>query len=115
MLTYCLLDEAWGAKPRHTSNQDCSWDKEKVNEPQVKPINKPSVEHFESDMIDCDSVIEHIKNCKKCYNKITSSQRPMILDNLREIVNDNKDLIVLILMGISIVLFFNLINNLTKD
>ena len=119
MLTYCLLDEAWGAKPRYTTNQSC--DLENSEEKSLK--KETNIESFEdtekpfeiNSNMNCIEVLEHIKTCNKCYNKIVSSRRPMILDNMREIINDNKDLIVLILIGISIVLFFNLINNLTKD
>jgi len=126
MLTYCLLDEAWGYKPqnesRYTTNQSCSTDLEnskehsKESNNQSKKQSTETIEHFESDiMFDCEAVMEHLKKCKKCYNRISMLHRPMILDNFRDIINDNKDLIVLILIGISIVLFFNLINNLTKD
>ena len=123
MLTYCLLDEAWGHKSqnrsRYTTNQSCPTDLEDSKEQSKEQSKKrltDNIEHFESDMMfDCESVMEHLKKCKKCYNRVSMLHRPMILDNFRDIINDNKDLIVLILIGISIVLFFNLINNLTKD
>jgi hypothetical protein len=37
-----------------------------------------------------------------------------VFGNFEDIINDNKDSIVLILIGLSIILFINLINNITK-
>ena len=41
--------------------------------------------------------------------------RPKLIENFQDIIEDNRDTIVLILIGISILLFFNLINNMTKS
>ncbi len=62
----------------------------------------------------CDAFMNHIKTCRKCYNKMRYQFRSHLVENFQEIVEDNRDTIVLILLGISILLFFNLINNLTK-
>ena len=39
--------------------------------------------------------------------------RPHLIENFQDMIDDNRDTIVLILIGISILLFFNLINNIT--
>ncbi len=62
----------------------------------------------------CDNFMNHIKTCRKCYNKMKYQFRSHLIENFQEIVDDNRDTIVLILLGIFILLFFNLINNLTK-
>jgi|UniRef100_A0A6C0EHD0 hypothetical protein len=62
----------------------------------------------------CDDYIIHIKSCKICQDKIKNYLRPNIIDNLYSSIDNNKDIIVLILIGICILLFFNLIMNITK-
>ncbi len=62
----------------------------------------------------CDNFMNHIKTCRKCYNKMKYQFRSRLVENFQEIVDDNRDTIVLILLGIFILLFFNLINNLSK-
>jgi len=63
----------------------------------------------------CDDFIKHIRSCKRCHNKIKYYFKPKIVENIQNIIEDNKDTIVLILIGISILLFFNLIHNMTKS
>lgn len=67
------------------------------------------------ELVDCDNFLNHIHTCKKCHNKVKNYFKPKIVENIQDIVEDNKDTIVLILIGISILLFFNLINNMTKS
>ena len=62
----------------------------------------------------CDDYIIHIKSCKICQDKIKNYLRPNIIDNLYSTIDNNKDIIILILIGICILLFFNLIMNITK-
>ena len=84
-----------------------------TSQPTGQPIiYKPSI-HDET-QYDCEKVMQHIQHCKSCYNKCRTHFRPHLIENVNNILNDNKDVIVLILIGISILLFFNLINNLTK-
>jgi uncharacterized membrane protein YraQ (UPF0718 family) len=64
--------------------------------------------------INCNNVFEHIRKCKKCYKKMKSMMKSKLLTNFENMIQENKDIIVTILIGISIVLFFNLINNITK-
>ena len=63
---------------------------------------------------DCDLLLEHIKSCPKCYNKIKSEFSPKIIEYYHNILSNNKDIITLILIGLFIILFFKLINNITK-
>jgi hypothetical protein len=60
----------------------------------------------------CDDFIKHLNVCKKCQFAIRNKYRPKILENFTNIIETNKDIIVLILIGISILLFFNLIYSL---
>jgi hypothetical protein len=135
-MQYCLLDEAWAAPDKITnqyknhmkSNQSCDNVSQDVQY-LAKNNSDNTVEKFtqdddesaytisykkESHISECERLLHHIKNCKDCSSKLRINNRPMILDNISELVNDNRDVIVLILMGIFIMLFFNLINNITK-
>jgi hypothetical protein len=40
--------------------------------------------------------------------------KPKIIEKMNDMIEDNKDIIVLILIGLSILLFLNMINNITK-
>ena len=76
---------------------------------------KSNIDFKNDNLISCDNVILHIKNCISCQQKLQNYIRPNIVDSLYTIIEKNKDIIVLILIGISILLFFNLIINLTKN
>jgi hypothetical protein len=83
-----------------------------------KTINKvkhvDSYDNYHKEINSCEDYMVHIKSCRKCYNRIRHQFRPQIIENFQDIIEDNRDIIVLILIGISILLFFNLINNITK-
>ena len=72
-------------------------------------------DHHLDELYDCDSFLNHVRNCRKCHNKMRTFFKPKIIENFQDIIEDNRDTIVLILIGISILLFFNLINNMTKS
>jgi hypothetical protein len=65
--------------------------------------------------LDCNSFIAHFRKCEKCQNRIRNEIKPNLLISIKKIIDNNNDIIVLILAGLSILLFFNLINNLTKN
>lgn len=81
---------------------------------QTKKILSKNDDHHLDELYDCDSFINHIRNCRKCHSKMRNYFKPKLVENFQDIIEDNRDTIVLILIGISILLFFNLINNMTK-
>jgi FMN-dependent NADH-azoreductase len=81
---------------------------------QTKKILTKNDDHHLDELYDCDSFINHIRNCRKCHSKMRNYFKPKLVENFQDIIEDNRDTIVLILIGISILLFFNLINNMTK-
>lgn len=131
-MNYCSLQDAWGnnhsigkqykkymvAKQDKTieSFTDVEDTKEEFKEEvKEKPIEqKRIVIQKPCSVTDCNDIISHIKHCKKCQKKMKYLFKPKILDNVNEMIDDNKDVIVLILFGISIALFFKLVNNITK-
>lgn len=126
-MTYCLLEDAWGADKitkefeqynlkHNIEEKSCPSDKYETfvnSESKNYKINYSNKTEHTPPLL-CDDIIEHFKNCKECNSKIKKNNL-VILDSMRELINDNRDVIVLILIGISILLFFNLINNLTKN
>jgi hypothetical protein len=128
-MNYCSIEDAWGSGCNSMSNQIDEYinqknptpKKDKINldyeVKKSKNINKlKKIDSYDEDkeINLCDDYLLHIKSCRKCYNKMRNQFRPHIIENFQCIVDDNKDTIVLILVGISILLFFNLINNITK-
>ena len=55
----------------------------------------------------------HINNCNVCQQLLKNQYN--IIDNLCTSVDKHRDIIILILISISIILFLNLLNNLLKN
>ena len=123
-MNYCSIDDAWGKKP-NMFNKYMNKSEDNVEKPVIKNDTIyqdkthyiPKIDHFKniSKNIECENMLYHLKNCKECQFHFRKYMTPKIIDEFQNIVNDNKDIIVLILVGISILLFFNLINNITKN
>jgi hypothetical protein len=99
---------------------------ESIDSSQAKLINQPreklnkmvniyNLDNKIDELNNCDSFILHARNCRKCYNKMKNQFKPQLIEKFQDMIEENRDTIVLILIGISILLFFNLINNITKN
>jgi len=130
-MNYCSIEDAWGKGCNSMSNQIDEYVNHKNIPPKKEKIinldytNKKSgtinkvqkVDNYDEDhqtIYSCDDFMLHMKSCRKCYNMMRNKFKPQILENFQCLLDDNKDTIVIILIGISILLFFNLINNITK-
>lgn len=134
-MNYCTIEDAWGSnKQDQISNQYKNYMIEKnlvdhQSDNKLKHIENfnntiptttqnintlNNIEHID-ELHNCDSFINHIYNCRKCYNKMRNRFKPHMIENFHNIIDDHRDTIVIILIGISILLFFNLINNMTKS
>jgi hypothetical protein len=134
-MNYCSIEDAWG-RENCASNQIREYMTNIKAEPDSNQTNQniklsSSVDYKVESNIDndeqkheieienCGDMIIHIKKCPKCYNRMKEHFRPHfkshIVEKFQDIVDDNRDIIVLILIGTSIVLFFNLINNITTQ
>lgn len=124
-MNYCLIDEAWGytnspsEQYKKYVNSCSNNDTNKVkNEPLLK-INEqfvntdPTIKN--NNEYDCRDFMIHLKSCKRCYNKMKNQFSSHLIEHFNGLIDENKDTIVLILIGISILLFINLINNITKN
>ncbi len=116
-MIYCSLDEAWGKKNNNYENENFR----NIKKKNIK--KKKIIENFTESIkerkslsdIDCKKIMKHIMKCPKCYKKLREKFRPKILCLLKDIVEEYKEMIVLILIGIFIILFFNLISNINKN
>lgn len=137
-MNYCSIEDAWGIS-NCASNQfkeymvnissdnkvqnDLDTNIEHFTEPKPEKIKKEikkrvkvyDLDNRIDELNNCDSFILHVRNCRKCYNRMRNQFKPQLIENFQGIIDENRDTIVLILIGISILLFFNLINNVTKN
>lgn len=137
-MNYCSIEDAWGTSncainqfKEYTDNissdnkvqNDLDTNIEHFTEPKPEKIKKEIKERVKvydldnriDELNNCDSFILHVRNCRKCYNRMRNQFKPRLIENFQGIIDENRDTIVLILIGISILLFFNLINNVTKN
>jgi len=120
-MNYCSLQEAWGQND-YITNQYKKYNSEYNHSDSFN--SEKTLENFSSDenhtdhiekIDNCNDFFLHLKSCKKCQKMIKNKYRPKILETFSEILDDNKDIVVLILVGICIMLFFNLVNSITKN
>ena len=133
-MNFCSIEDAWG--DNKISDQFQKYKSDKVSLDKVgsdKVCSNPQklectvkeskpIEHFTEnnnyEVLTCDKFIKHINQCNHCYNKLYHKfnvpQKNEFINNLHNIINNNKDTVVLILIGIFIVMFFKLVNNITS-
>lgn len=120
-MNYCTIEDAWG-KSNNVSEQ---FKEHMTNTSTFQPIIKESctistknnnlnLNNHMNVYSECQMFMNHIKNCRQCYNKLKFQFRPKIIETFQDLVDENRDIIVIILIGISILLFLNLVNNVTK-
>jgi len=128
-MNYCTIQEAWG-QGNYISNQYKIHDNNRPN------MQKKSIENSENNIIkikepfensyknnknhknnklNCNTFFTHIENCRQCQIKMRDHFKPKILENFEDIIQTNRDIIVLILIGLCFMIFFNMISNITSD
>jgi hypothetical protein len=128
-MNYCTIQEAWG-QGNYISNQYKKHDNNRPNM-QKKSIensennNMKIAEPFENsyknnknkrnNKLNCNNFFTHIENCRHCQIKMRDHFKPKILENFEDIIQTNRDIIVLILIGLCFMIFFNMITNITSD
>lgn len=121
-MNFCSIEDAWGDNKISAQYQKYNNDKNCSDPTKIEcKIENKQVEHFtdkQSNIITCDDIMKHISTCKHCYNKLyykfNIPQKNEFVNNLHNIINNNKDTVVLILIGIFIIMFFKLVNNITS-
>lgn len=118
-MNYCTIQEAWGKNnisnsfKEHMTN--ATEDNEEINNVKYNIEYNETHDFINDCNINCDKFILHIKKCKKCRNKIKKYFKSNINDLIYTLIEENKDIIIIILITIFILLFINLVNNITKN
>lgn len=126
-MNYCSIQEAW-EKTDYITNQYKTYnnrynvsdnpkntlEKFSSNENQKIPKIPKNPKNHIKNINKCDDFLSHLNKCTHCQRLLKNKYRPQILENFSDILDTNKDIVVLILIGICIMLFFNLVNSVTK-
>jgi hypothetical protein len=115
-MNYCSIQDAWGQNDYITNQFNKYNNRYNVSDNPKNTLEKFSSEknHFKN-INNCNDFFLHLNKCKKCQRQVRNKYRPKILENFSNILDTNKDIVVLILVGICIMLFFNLVNSVTKN
>lgn len=121
-MNYCTIEDAWGVNNTKTPELKETFEPIKNESVRNESVKKESVKKEPNKCLEyvkmnnCNNMIDHIKKCHHCYHRIKKYFKPRntfnLTDSAQNIVNNNKDIIVLVLICISIMLFFNLINGI---
>jgi len=63
----------------------------------------------------CSKLITHISKCKKCKRKLRNKFRPKLIEKLEYLFEDYREVFVLILLGISLLVFINLVQSIVSN
>ena len=118
-MNYCSIQDAWGQNDYITNQYQKYNSRYTVSDNPKKTLekfssNKIPKNHFKN-INNCNDFFSHLNKCKQCQRLVRNKYRPKILENFSNILDTNKDIVVLILVGICIMLFFNLVNSVTKN
>jgi uncharacterized membrane-anchored protein YjiN (DUF445 family) len=126
-MLYCSIEEAWGnytqEKEVINQNNNNQTDNNQTdnNHQNNKKVIKNLIENFTESITEeklsdenCSKIIKHVMKCKKCQKKLKEMLTPKLISILKNLLEDYRDLFVLLLVGISILLFFNLVSNISN-
>jgi len=120
-MNYCTIQEAWGQE-NYISNHYKNPEKKPIENFENSENNIKKNESFQNlkresknIKLNCNKFFTHIKNCRQCQIKLRDEFRPKILENFEDIIQTNRDIIVLILVGLCFMIFFNMISNITSN
>ena len=119
-MNFCSIQDAWGqnynyGRPLEKFTSDESnniFETSKANYSNENHTNENHTNEIYLNEYNCNNFLNHLNKCNKCHKIMRERYRPQILVSLLNIIEEYKDIIVLILIGISIMLFFNLIKSI---
>ena len=115
---YSTIEEVWGStveKMEETTKpiikQEIPIIKQEIQE--IKPVNNIDFDLSEItiDEEECKQLIQKIMKSKKCKKYLREKFRPKILEKLEDIIDEYRELVVLILICYAIYLFVSIIND----
>ena len=118
-MNYCSIQDAWGQNDYITNQYQKYNSRYTISDNPKKTLEKFSSNEIPKNHLkninNCNDFFSHLNKCKQCQRLVRNKYRPKILENFSNILDTNKDIVVLILVGICIMLFFNLVNSATKN
>lgn len=142
-MQFCTLNEAWGNKDYITENfkQDNKPDNKSDTEKNIEDVHIPvQKETFKNarkpvknvyynateeslyepftdtinDHKERDKLINRVLKSRRCRNVLRKKFRPNLVNKLILILDDYRDVIVLVLIGFCIIIFLNMIYNINR-
>ena len=138
-MQFCTINEAWGNNEYITENQknEKSDTERNIETQSDSPIKETFVkvkkqkkniyynatedsvyENFTdtiNDRRERDKLISKVLKSRRCRNVLRKKFRTNLVNKLILILDDYRDVIVLILIGFSIIIFLNMIYNLNRN
>jgi len=111
-MNFCSIQDAWGQNYNYGRPLEKFTSDEPNNNLETSKTNENHSNEIYLNEYNCNSFLNHLNKCNKCHKIMRERYRPQILVSLLNIIEEYKDIIVLILIGISIMLFFNLIKSI---
>lgn len=138
-MQFCTLDEAWGNK-EYITKQDVNKEsvKEQFSETTSESIQKETLRNtrknlkkkiyfnateeslFENftdtinDKRERNKLIERVLKSRRCRDVLRKKFRPNLVNKLLLILDDYRDVLVLVLIGFCIVIFLNMLYNINR-
>jgi hypothetical protein len=130
-MNYCSIQDAWGNE-NYISEQYKKYDNKdnimegfssisnddiKIENSMEKPNLNYSIndnQHYLEKEFTCDDFFDHIDKCSYCRMRIRKNISSRILEKLTNLVNDNRDTILLVLIILFFAIFLNLILSILR-
>jgi hypothetical protein len=135
-MQFCTIDEAWGNKKIKENFKNDSIKKsvtESTESPKIEETFKPTKKskkklyfnHTEESMYEGftdtindknvrNKLLERVLKSRRCRDVLRKKFRPNLVNKLNIMLDDYRDVIVLILVGFSIIVFLSMLYNLNK-
>tara|TARA_A100001015_G_C14977743_1_gene708057 strand:+ start:1240 stop:1650 length:411 start_codon:yes stop_codon:yes gene_type:complete len=136
-MQFCTIDEAWGYKKNvkenfrqsvnesHSVSSDVSESSIKEKFTSKKKPKKVYFNHTEDSLYDgfTDTIndkherqmlLNRVMKSRRCRDALREKFRPKLVEKFTVMLEDYRDLIVLILIGFCIVIFLNMLYNISK-
>ena len=137
-MQFCTLDEAWGNNKEYFTNNKKEETMEQKNlelssdstekEPFVPAKKQPKKIYYNAteeslfenftdtinDKRERDKLIQKVLKSRRCRDVLRKKFRPNLINKLILILDDYRDVIVLVLIGFCIVVFLNMLYNINK-